>query len=67
MIKNKQTFQVPIGTEFTESPNSIKLHEKHYEAYLEFGKDNTVRVLVPKSVIEEFNYIFTDDKSDNKS
>lgn len=51
-------FVIPTGTQLTEAPHTIKLYEPHYECYIETSKDNTMRLLVPESVVKESIGIF---------
>jgi len=62
-----QSFVVPTGTKFTEGPKRIEFKEPVYEGFISAGKDNTIRVLVPKSVVENSEVVFKDDTGSNKS
>lgn len=56
-IITKHAFVIPTGTRFTEGPKRIEFHEPVYEGFLSAGKDDTIRVLVPKSVVEKSKVI----------
>ena len=60
-VKTIRPFVVPTGTKFSEGPKRIEFHEPVYEAFLSHGKDETIRVLVPKPIIENSKAIFIDD------
>lgn len=64
-VKTKQPFVIPTGTEFSKGPKRIDFKEPVYEGFLSAGKDDTIRVLVPKSVIENSKVIFEYDTNNN--